>query len=213
MQQVGRVARPSEGKEYGLILDAAGNCERLGFPEQISAALTADNVLSYGVESLGQAPSKKCPRCDEILLASARECPNCGYEFPIAIAEKEHAVGEFVDLINPENVRHGTLTQHINYYRYLIAREWNKGRCPSAAFGLYLKQGFDQYPKPDTRWGRGAIFGDNPKPYQIKQYWDAVQRWKTLRNKDSQWAAWLINQEFGRLALDQLQAAGVRQSA
>ena len=30
----------------------------------------------------GEAPTKTCPECDEIVALAATECPGCGYEFP-----------------------------------------------------------------------------------------------------------------------------------
>lgn len=35
LQMLGRVLRVAEGKQYGLILDHAGNCQRLGLPDSI----------------------------------------------------------------------------------------------------------------------------------------------------------------------------------
>lgn len=204
MQKVGRIARTFDGKLSALWLDAAGNCTdpKLGFPEQISAALTEENVLSYGQESLGQAPIKKCPGCDELILAAARICPNCGHEFEFEESDREVAVGQFVDLMNPAIVRQGGEAEHVDYYRYLIKRRWDKGECPSRAYADYLKQGFDKFPKPfggETRhrWGRGAIFAGDVSDENLRKYWGILKRWQNILGKDEKWAKNWLTQEFG----------------
>lgn len=203
MQQIGRVARIAPGKTHGLILDAAGNCDLLGFPESISESLTAENVLSCGVDSLGQAPIKKCPECEELILAAARICPNCGYEFEFEASDREVAVGQFVDLLNPAFVRLGDENDHATYYRSLIRKHWYAGRCPSTAYADYLKQGFERYPKPGFRWARGAIFDDDLD--QVLPYWNSVQRWRFFLKKNDKWADWLFRQEFGSAGIKRLE--------
>ncbi len=38
---------PGTGKEYGIILDQAGNLERLGFPEDVEEYFLADQTGFY----------------------------------------------------------------------------------------------------------------------------------------------------------------------
>jgi DNA repair protein RadD len=51
----------------------------------------------------GVAPSKVCPECEEIIGASAKTCPCCGYEFP----KEEHGPGYYLrddDISGLENI-------------------------------------------------------------------------------------------------------------
>lgn len=75
LQMAGRAMRTAPGKADGLVLDFAGNVARHG---------PVDGVTPPGEKRKGdgEAPTKTCPECEEILLIAARECPCCGYEFP-----------------------------------------------------------------------------------------------------------------------------------
>lgn len=76
IQIIGRGMRIAPGKEDCLVLDYGGNIERHGPIDTIEI----DHCkASSGRE--GNAPTKVCPKCDEILHASVRVC-FCGYEFP-----------------------------------------------------------------------------------------------------------------------------------
>jgi DNA repair protein RadD len=58
-----------------LFLDFAGNIERHGFLDEI----TAKDKKKPGD---GVAPMKACPECWTICHAAAKACKDCGYEFP-----------------------------------------------------------------------------------------------------------------------------------
>src|SRR5262249_46671965 len=74
IQQVGRGTRKADGKENCLVLDFAGNVRRFG---------PVDNVrIKQRFGRDGEAPTKTCPECNEIVLLSATECPACGFAFP-----------------------------------------------------------------------------------------------------------------------------------
>ena len=66
-----------------LVLDFAGNVRRFGPVDDPRIAVKAGN-------GDGEAPTKTCPECDEIVALAATECPGCGYEFP-ARAKIKHA--------------------------------------------------------------------------------------------------------------------------
>ena len=74
IQMAGRGTRPSPGKTNCLVLDFSGNVSRFG-------PIDAVNVKKPG-EGGGDAPVKICPQCASILHASARNCTDCGFEFP-----------------------------------------------------------------------------------------------------------------------------------
>ncbi len=77
VQMVGRGMRPAPGKANCLVLDYAGNTERLG--------PVNDPVLpsKRGGKSDGAPPVKICPQCGCYNHTTVRECYFCGYEFPI----------------------------------------------------------------------------------------------------------------------------------
>lgn len=79
-QQIGRVARIAEGKTCGIVIDAAGNVKRHGFP--CDKVHTKESVLAPAKpQTSGDAPVKVCPECDAIARLSDKVCPACGYEF------------------------------------------------------------------------------------------------------------------------------------
>ncbi|MEP3483285.1 MAG: DEAD/DEAH box helicase [Sneathiella sp.] len=77
VQMVGRGTRLSPNKKNCLVLDFAGNVERHG-------PVDAVNPQDKGgaSEGGGDAPTKACPECQEIVLIAVRECPQCGYAYP-----------------------------------------------------------------------------------------------------------------------------------
>ena len=74
----GRLAAIAAGpKQNGLVLDFAGNVARHGPVD--GTMFVTDKGAGKGD---GEAPTKTCPSCQSILLIAARECPDCGFEFP-----------------------------------------------------------------------------------------------------------------------------------
>jgi DNA repair protein RadD len=85
VQQMGRVMRPHEGKEYGIWLDHSGNYLR--FKDDW------DRVFDYGVDSLDggleektkKEPTEKekveakCPSCGALWIWKSDECGECGH--------------------------------------------------------------------------------------------------------------------------------------
>jgi DNA repair protein RadD len=84
-QQVGRALRLAPGKTDCLVLDFAGNIAEHGPIDTIRPrrARAAGQPVTEG------APTRMCPECQEIVLASLRECPACGHAWPAP--EPKHA--------------------------------------------------------------------------------------------------------------------------
>lgn len=76
VQMLGRGTRVADGKQDCLVLDYAGNTERLG--------PINDPVLprQKGKGGGGAAPVKVCPECFTFVHASVRTCPECLHVFP-----------------------------------------------------------------------------------------------------------------------------------
>lgn len=75
VQMIGRGLRLFPGKKDCLVLDFAGNVVRLGPINNVQ-------VPSKLKQGTGNAPTRVCPQCAEIVHISAVGCPCCGYEFP-----------------------------------------------------------------------------------------------------------------------------------
>lgn len=90
LQMIGRGSRPSNGKEFFNILDFGENATRLGYYRQ-----EREYSLSHS-ESRGDGvpPSKDCPKCGALVLASSQICKYCGFEFP---KSKQEKIAELVE--------------------------------------------------------------------------------------------------------------------
>jgi DNA repair protein RadD len=77
VQMLGRGTRPYPGKTDCLVLDFAGNTQRLG-PINDPILPTKINPGDGG----GTAPVKACPNCMMFQPAGVRVCEHCGFEFP-----------------------------------------------------------------------------------------------------------------------------------
>jgi DNA repair protein RadD len=75
VQMVGRGTRLYPGKDDCLILDYGGNVLRHG---PVDAVVVDETKPSNS----GEAPAKECPKCNALIHAAYRVCPECGYEFP-----------------------------------------------------------------------------------------------------------------------------------
>ncbi len=76
VQIVGRGCRLAPGKDNCLILDFAGNIARHG-------PIDAITPKRPGKGEPEDAPVKTCPECKSIVHAAVRQCPDCGYVFPL----------------------------------------------------------------------------------------------------------------------------------
>ena len=92
--------RIDDNKSDCLVLDFAGNIETHG---------PITNIIPPKPkgEKEGEAPVKTCPECDEIVHASIRICPCCGYEFPIE--EKTFRLSD-ADIMGRDNTQTMVLT-------------------------------------------------------------------------------------------------------
>ena len=88
VQQMGRVMRPHDGKEFGLWLDHSGNFLRF--------RKDWDRLYTVGVQTLdsvGEKAQKEptikekqeatCPRCKSLWTPVGNKCSECGYEKPL----------------------------------------------------------------------------------------------------------------------------------
>ena len=96
IQMCGRGLRVADGKENCLILDHAGNIERLGFPDDPLPTEMCDR--EKGVCEKDKKPKDEplpwnCPQCHHLVPIKTRACPCCGYMAkPIADVTEETGV-------------------------------------------------------------------------------------------------------------------------
>ena len=79
-QMAGRVLRPNEGKDRALILDHAGNFERMGFhtddmPQELCTKKKGESKREKPI-----VLPKACPKCKVMKPVKAAICPQCGFE-------------------------------------------------------------------------------------------------------------------------------------
>lgn len=87
VQMAGRGMRVADNKADCLVLDFAGNVSMHG-------PITSVQPPAKAKSGDGFAPTKKCEACQEIVAASCKRCPSCGFEF----AAEEEAVVKPVTL-------------------------------------------------------------------------------------------------------------------
>jgi len=97
LQQVGRALRPSEGKDYAIILDHVGNTITHGLPHQLRAWSLEGRPKAKrkGDRSPDALQTRQCPACYTVHEKSP-SCPDCGHVYQ---AEREMIVvdGELRD--------------------------------------------------------------------------------------------------------------------
>lgn len=75
IQQVGRLLRTHENKDFAIILDHGGNIERLGHPvEDFKAELNEETEQDIEFKTY------TCPKCFYVYQAKKQYCPICGAE-------------------------------------------------------------------------------------------------------------------------------------
>ena len=115
VQICGRGMRPSPGKDNCLMLDYAGNIARHGPIDQINGrrkkASAGDNH---------DAPVRKCPRCETLIHAGLRTCPECGAIMPAPEIEIEHHASERAVLSSQKVIK--DLSIDDVYYSHHVGR-------------------------------------------------------------------------------------------
>lgn len=102
VQMLGRLTRPFPGKINGLVLDYAENILRHGPVDQVVIRQKVD-----GVTEVTCMPQKECPKCKALQSIAARECPDCGFEFPPPDRIKHGSKASTLDILSrkPEWVK------------------------------------------------------------------------------------------------------------
>lgn len=160
IQQMGRVMRGHEGKEFAVWLDHSGNYLR--FREDWDQVFEEGvEVLDDGKEKAKKEPSEKlkqeskCPKCSALWPAGSDTCYNCGH-----VKEKKNKVfsidGEMIELTGniSKDSKQEFWSQMVWYMR---TQGWSKGRAANTykdKFGVWprgLRDDTPALPSDDTR--------------------------------------------------------------
>ena len=114
VQMIGRGLRVSPHKKDCLVLDFAGNTERLGPINRVKVPIPG---IKTGT---GTAPVRTCPECQEVQHAPLRVCKSCGYKFPITTKLTTRADSKKV-------IEYSTINTHkVNNVLYAVHRKPGK---------------------------------------------------------------------------------------
>lgn len=187
IQQIGRVMRPSLGKEYGIILDQAGNCLVHGLPEDISQ-WSLDEA-----KDPEEAPKKECFSCNAILPAVAKVCPECGQEFESAGA-KDASPTELERILPTAPAGR---EKEFEYYRRQRKQAYQLGRLPGLATARF-KEHFGEHRWPSKSWALGAVFEGKASNEEKRKYFRFLMGFVKAGRKSQDWANKEFVIEFGR---------------
>lgn len=93
VQMLGRGMRTAENKKDCLVLDFAGNTQRLG---PVDAVQIPKKRKKGDKKGKSEGFTRTCPKCSEICHISRKECTACGYVFPVKAALSQAPVGAAV---------------------------------------------------------------------------------------------------------------------
>jgi DNA repair protein RadD len=155
-QMVGRVLRPSPGKEYALVLDHAGAVFQHGFVEEVIAwTLDSDQralAPVHAARAAGPASSSlvACKKCSAIRTAG-KPCPNCGH-MPrpagryLAVHDGDLAHIDRKGRIQPNEY---TPEQRHEFHRMLVGIALSRGYKPGWAAHKF-KERFGTWPQSNN---------------------------------------------------------------
>ena len=107
VQRVGRVLRLHEDKEFAIVLDHAGNVDKLGFAEDVVPEELDQGEKKYSERNQVKKDQKErdtmdCPMCYQIMKMPSCEC---GYEIPIKmIVEYDNQILRELTRHTPEEI-------------------------------------------------------------------------------------------------------------
>jgi DNA repair protein RadD len=100
-QQIGRGLRTCPGKENCLVLDLAGNISRHGPIDTLNERIKTKRKS----DEPGEAPTKTCDNCKEIVPAGVRVCPVCQTPFPALAVAKHAPVASLESALSSSEIR------------------------------------------------------------------------------------------------------------
>jgi len=189
-QQIGRVMRisPATGKTHGLILDQAGNLQRLGFPEDIQE-YRLPNRREPGEATA--APAKQCPQCNQLVWGFVVQCPGCGFQWE---TEPQVRIDDLVEVLTETQIREMRKEEMLAFLQVHRRRSYEDGAAPTWTENKFRKE-FGC--SPDVSWYRGLIFGKRPTKQDQVEYQNYLGAIAQRQGKSIAWVIDQFQQEFG----------------
>jgi superfamily II DNA or RNA helicase len=132
VQQIGRILRPHEGKEFGVLLDHSGNFLRF---RNDWDGLYHDGVteLKSGGETVKREPTErekkeaKCPKCSALWISKTNTCLSCGHvrQPQATISNIAGKMEEFT--LSSRNVTLEKAQFYSELYSYGLEKEYKPG--------------------------------------------------------------------------------------
>lgn len=149
-QILGRGLRVAEEKENCIILDHAGNVQRIGFPEDNLPESLCDGTNGNKKDRNDKpVETKKCPSCGQVLKVKTKYCA-CGHEFEFVEKQAEITIeeGELKELTPTQrkNIKNSTPESQQAFYSGLVGYGKDKGYKDSYA-DYKFKEKFGVWPK------------------------------------------------------------------
>lgn len=143
IQMVGRILRPFEGKEVGLVLDHSGSTKHLGYPtDDLPLELCDGTTRASETRKKAEPPKpKECPKCKFMKAPKVRKCPKCEFE-PVRQNDIEHEDGQLVK-VNRKAVRKEEKQQ---FYSEILAIKLQRGYSDGWASNQYRNK-FGVWPR------------------------------------------------------------------
>lgn len=192
-QQIGRVMRVAEGKEFGIWIDQAGNCtnRKLGLPEFLVAS-DYEMDASKDCEG-GEVPVKRCAECGCINHAAAPICKACGYEFPKKIAYAP--LGTYTEL-GSSDIK--SYSPEARLYRRFLKQAYNSNYSPGWAVFKFRRHYELKHKTPPfikREWRYQSVFGEFTVDNALA-YFAYLQNIGQTRQKPPTWAQSEFKKEF-----------------
>ncbi|WP_204139024.1 DEAD/DEAH box helicase [Halomicronema sp. CCY15110] len=192
IQQIGRVMRisPQTGKACGIILDQAGNLERLGFPEDIDEYRLP--MCKDGSGGGSPPPMKACPQCGRMVLSFVVRCPECEHQW---LSDRPLNLEDMVQIYSREQAHAirdiPTLIEIFHGYRRL---NFTRGYAPTLTEHHFLEK---TGRTAKDAWCLGSIFGRQPTWEQKKTFLSYLHRSAKKLGKPGDWIVREFEKEFG----------------
>ena len=157
VQQMGRVMRPYEGKEFGVWLDHSGNYLRFRkdwdelFDEGVTELKSESSEKAKKEPTEKEKKEAKCPKCSVLWTWPSNVCGACGYQKPIKSVAS--VPGELQELqANGSNARQVNQDFYSELIYFAKMRGYKEGYAAvkyKEKFGVYPR-GLHTNPKPTT---------------------------------------------------------------
>jgi DNA repair protein RadD len=163
VQQVGRGTRKADGKSNCMVLDFAGNVRRFG-------PVDDPRIATKGGGN-GEAPTKTCLACHEIVALAVTECPCCGYGFPRKAKSLHATKADTAKILSSERTLCDWLAvEDVAFYKHIKETPSLKAsyQCGFNVFYEWIcleHQGFARQ-KAETWW---RVLAGTPIPQTIEE--------------------------------------------